>query len=312
MDGERKTCCRGLALGLMGHTRIMPRIIRSPQKKKEHKKKRRILSTVIFLFTVALLGFLVWFPSIPSLQIKNIVIEGNKVLTKEEVKKKVEEELAGKYFHLFPKTNIFFYPKEAIVTFLRQDFPRIANVSDDLDTERILFVSLTEREPFSLWCGKEIPETPTNETCYYLDDQGYVFGKAPSFSGNAYFEFYGKGTLPLNDPIGHNFMPLVSYQQILKIKERLENFQVQPIGIFVADDGSAEFMEKNGYKIRFNTDQDVSSLLSNMQTVFQSSSWKGTIQSGTLEYLDFRFGNKVYYKYKNQVRQPMERTNNQE
>lgn len=277
----------------------MSHIIRSPEKQIQHKKKMRILSVVVFLCIGALVWLVIYIPSLPSLQIKNIVVRGNKVLTEDEIKLKVWDELSGKYLRVFPETNVFLYPQKTVEENLTALFPRIGSVSAELDAERILTVTLTEREPFALWCGREIAEVPADDACSYIDDKGFVFAKAPHFSGNAYFEFYGKGMLPDGDPAGHDFLPLVSYQHILKVKEELESFHIHPTKIFAADDGGAFFSEASGYGIRFNTDQDISLLQSNMQAVFRSSSWGNTAAAASrLEYLDFRFGNKVYYKHK--------------
>lgn len=277
----------------------MPRIIRSTENQKKHQKKMRILSAVFLLCIVGLAWLVVWVPSLTSLQIKNIIVHGNKVLKEDEIKQKVKEGFSGNYLRVFPKTNVFLYPKETVEKNLVSTFPRIANVSAELDTERILTISLTEREPFALWCGREILVKEADKSCFYLDNQGFVFARTPHFSGNMYFEFYGKGILPENESIGHDFLPFSSYQHIFKIKEHLESFKESPMEIVVADDGSAEFTEKGGYKIRFNLDGDISALLSNMQAVFRSNLWGTAASSGGFEYLDFRFGNKVYYKYKN-------------
>jgi hypothetical protein len=32
------------------------------------------------------------------------------------------------------------------------------------------------------------------QTCYYVDDHGYIFSRSPSFTGNVYFVFYGNYT----------------------------------------------------------------------------------------------------------------------
>jgi hypothetical protein len=278
----------------------MSRTLRSPEKQIQHKKKMRMLSVATFLCIGVFAWLVVWIPSLPSLQVKNILVRGNKVLTEDDIKNKVREELSGKYLYAFPLTNVFLYPKKKVEGGLSAAFPRIASVSTDLDTERIITVTLTEREPFALWCGREMAEEETDDACSYLDDQGFIFAKAPHFSGDAYFEFYGKGVLPEGEPNGHLFLPLSSYRHILKVRERLESFGEGPIKILVTNDGSAEFTEKSGYKIRFNIDDDITSLESNMQAVFRSSSWGDTARSGALEYLDFRFGNKVYYKNKSQ------------
>lgn len=258
----------------------------------------RIFSVVVFLCIGGFIWLVVWISSLSSFQIKNIIVRGNKVLTEEDIKKKVEEGLSGKYLRVFPETNIFLYPQKTVKEGLSAAFPRIASLSTDLDAERTLTVTLTEREPFALWCGREIPAEEADKSCAYLDDQGFVFARAPHFSGNTYFEFYGKGVLPDGDPVGHDFLSSVSYQHILKVREKLESFHVHPTKIFVAEDGGVFFTEAGGYGIRFNVDQDMGTLESNMQAIFHSNSWGNIAASGGLLYLDFRFGNKVYYKYK--------------
>ncbi|MBI2120130.1 MAG: FtsQ-type POTRA domain-containing protein [Parcubacteria group bacterium] len=278
----------------------MSRVIRSPEKQIQHKKKRRVVSVLVLLCFAGFVWLAVYVPSLPSLQVKNIIVRGAAVLTEEEVQQRVKEELSGKYLYVFPKTNVFLYPQKPIEESLLAAFPRIASVSANLDTERILTITLTEREPFALWCGREIPFSETDKTCAYIDEKGFVFAKAPNFSGRAYFELYGTGMLPPGDPIGHNFLPVETYQNIVRIKKRLEGFQVKPVTVLAETDGGATFATAGGYKIRFNVDQDISSLESNMQAVFRAGSWGGTAASGALEYLDFRFGNKVYYKFRGQ------------
>ncbi len=74
----------------------MSRIIRSPENQKKHQKKMRILSVAVFLCIGALIWLVVYIPSLPSLQIKNIIVQGNKVLTEDEIKQKVAEGLSEK------------------------------------------------------------------------------------------------------------------------------------------------------------------------------------------------------------------------
>jgi hypothetical protein len=277
----------------------MSRIIRSPEKEKEYKKKCRLHRVVFFLFVVFVFFLIAYVPSRSALQIKDVVVKGNKVLLGKTVEQKAKEELFGKYWYFFPKTNILFYPAKTLSIELKNFFPRIENLSVELNTSRVLTISIKEREPFALWCGREVLEIESGDACFYLDNQGFVFDRAPYFSGNPYFVFYGKGLLPEENPLGHEFLSLESFLFLSRIKESLVGFHTNPINVFVTENNEAFFAISSGLGVRINTEDDISLLETNMQAVFRSGSWAEKVATGNIEYLDFRFGNKVFYKYKN-------------
>src|SRR3989338_4198453 len=92
-------------------------VLNSPRLSELKKQKRKIFLNKFFLFLVGFiiifigLGFL---SRINRLNIANVAVAGNKVVDAEIIKEKVDTDLAGYYFWLFPKTNIFFYPKNKI------------------------------------------------------------------------------------------------------------------------------------------------------------------------------------------------------
>ena len=73
----------------------------------------------------------------------------------EAIKNVVEQQLAGKYFGLFPKTNLLFYPKKNIENELENQFKRLENINLSIKNNKILEVSVDERTPEYLWCGAD-------------------------------------------------------------------------------------------------------------------------------------------------------------
>lgn len=282
--------------------------ILSPKKQKEKKRKLIVRSVLLSACAAAFCLFAVWAYSIPSFQIKKITVSGNTVLAGEDIKSAVQKDISGKYFFLFPRTNIFLYPKEKIRHDLFSDFRRMDSVEVTLEDDNDLHVSISERVPVALWCGRE-KDADAAGSCFYMDKTGYLFDASPTFSGDAYFKFYGKGLLADNDPIGHNFISAELFRQVLELRNMLEKHDKKMAGIFLGDDARAELLAESGCTLIFSTDQPFPALESNMEAIFRSSEWgkkiTGSDKCAELEYVDFRFGNKIYYKQKGLKPEPV-------
>src|SRR3989344_5365605 len=100
-------------------------VLNSPRLLELKRRRRRIfLNKIIisFLTLFALVGLLVYLSRIDKLNINSIEVEGNQIVDTEEIKVVVQKEIAGRYLWLFPKTNIFFYPKNVIRDALQENF----------------------------------------------------------------------------------------------------------------------------------------------------------------------------------------------
>ncbi len=274
--------------------------IPSAKKLKERKRKLIIRWSLSFLCLISVFSLAVWILSEPSLQIKKVEVEGNKVLSVEEVRNIAEKDLSGKYLFLFPKKSSFLCPRNAIRKDILSAFPRVSSLEITLKKNTLL-ISLTERDSAGIWCGAE-KDTETADGCFYMDGTGYLFDRSPSFSGDAYFKLYGKGILKDGKTVGHNFISAELFQKISEIRTMLEKYGKKTSGIYLGDDQLAELTVDSGCKIVWSTDQAFVPLKSNMEAVFKSSEWgkniSGKDKCAELEYIDFRFGNKIYYRQK--------------
>jgi hypothetical protein len=282
--------------------------IPSPKKQKERKRKLIVRSVLLFLGVFLVCFSIVWVFAHPSFQIKKIRIEGNKILSADAVIAVAQRDISGNYFFFFPRTNVLFYPKDAIRSEIVSAFPRANSVAVSLEGD-VLIISLSERDPAAIWCGVEKDATTTENGCYYLDKTGYVFDTSPNFSGDAYFKFYGKGLLANGrSAVGQNFISADLLEKLSDLRHTLQRYNKKTDDLFLGDESRAELTAESGCKIVFSTDQDFSALKANMEAVFKSPGWgkeiSGTDKCADLEYIDFRFGNKIYYKQKGFVPAP--------
>jgi len=284
-------------------------VLNSPRLLELKKKRRKIFLKKVSIYLVVLtiiFAGLAYLSRLPSVNITSIEITGNKVLDSDGLKSVVSDELTGNYFLIFPKTNIFLYSKNSIKKHLLGKFKRLKDVKFSLVDKRILSVSISERAPDYVWCGAQIPEMkPDTEApaCYFLDDSGYIFDEAPYFSGDVYFKFYGSVYLEGDTPIGSYFAPGI-FSKFLTLKEELDNMTLRPVALLVEEDGVIKFLlsglNNTMPEIILKTDLDFESALGNLQSALDTDPLKSEFKNkySSLEYIDLRFGNRVYYRFK--------------
>ncbi len=268
------------------------------------KRKNKIFKIKLFIFFILFILFIIGLSFLSKwqkLNIETIQIEGNKVLDKEDLEILVKNELNKKYIWLFPKSNIIILPKNKIKKDLLNQFGRIETINFNLNNFNTLEIKITEREALYTWCGEVLPEITLpkeQENCKFVDLNGFVFDKAPFFSGNVYFRFYG--TLENSIYKENNFIQYVDFIEKIKI------LGLVPVALFEKEDGETEIYLslnvplKDAPKIIFNNKEDYDILFENLKIGVDTSPLKNNLKDNyiNLSYIDLRFNNKVFYKFK--------------
>lgn len=267
------------------------------------KKARRVFSysalVLAILFAVTNI-----ITHLDKLYIKHIYISGNVKVEDGQIFGVVANSLRGYYYGIYPKSNILIYPKKVVGDSIMRNIPWIASVAVSGGVNSVI-VNVIEREPKYLWCDS-IDKPIIDRICYYLDKDGFAFGRAPGFSGHIYPEFYGgdkKGGY-----IRKFVLPVEKLNTVLKIKDGGEkaladnNINLGKIyGFYIHNNGDYDLLlsdGKNEYKINFSLNTDV---LKKLNTVLSSPFFIKELRDGNkrLEYIDLRFGKKVFYKFDN-------------
>jgi cell division septal protein FtsQ len=282
-------------------------VLNSPHLSKLKKHRRRVVLEKILISLLGLLAVFfsaVYLSRLNSLNINDIEISGNKVVSTEMIKTIIEQQLAGKYLGLFPKTNLLFYPKNKIENALQNQLQRLKNIDLKIQNNKILQVSVTERIPTYLWCGADLPTNAAAENCYFMDTDGYIFDTAPYFSGEVYFKFYGGANINAVSPLGSYFSEQ-NFQQLISFKNILLSLNLTPVALDDTNDGNMTMLLSRGIslaadpKILFKADADFENVAENLQTALTTEPLQSEFKNkyASLEYIDLRFGNKVYYKF---------------
>lgn len=278
----------------------MRNVLNSPRLLEFKKKKQRIFLNKILFILASLFVIIVglsFLSRIAKLNISGVEITGNKVVDGEMIKEVVDTDLGGYYLWFFPKTNIFFYPKNKIKDNLTDKFKRLKDISFKITEARTLEISLIEREALYTWCGAEPSLQDSeraeegSEKCYFLDETGYIFDEAPYFSGEVYFKFYG--------PTDGNFEKLILF------KKALENMGLKTVALHTLENGDIKLFLSGKTlatkpEIIFKADSDLEIIAENLETALTTEPLQSNFKNkyASLLYIDLRYGNKVFYKFK--------------
>jgi len=270
--------------------------IRSPEfhKKKERERWQKIIAFVVFL--IIFIATPIYLFRMNQFQISNIELKGNNVTRYEDVASQVAETLDGNYLYIFPKSNALIYPKNQIERNLLKNIPRISEVKVSLSNSKSLTIELKEREPAGLYCADlKIKK----DDCYFIDENGFIFSRAPSFSGDVYFIYTTDPAI--EDPLGKNYLTKEEFQKLPPLISSLKEIQI-PIHSLTTSTNEYYLELQSGGKIIIGKKDNLKEVASNLESFLNDQTiTKAPGFLDNVSYIDMRFGNKVFYKLKSDI-----------
>ncbi len=229
-----------------------------------------------------------------SIQIRKVNIEGTNIINKEEVQNIVDESLSGNYLWLIPKSNTFLYSVKKLNKILVDKFPGISSLDVGRENLQKIYIKIVERKPQTLWCrggeGENVPD------CYFVDSTGVVFASAPFFSGNVYFIY--RGGLNKEDPLGAQIFSREDFLAFEDFIKQINNkFKISIVGVELKDQEDFDLLLSSGTRIMLNKNTPYNDMYDNLDAILKDTQFSSSTLP-TLDYIDMRFGNKVYYKAK--------------
>lgn len=259
------------------------------------EKRRRILKRAGAIFvvgTVIILTGLIFFLRMERFLIRDIYVVGTQIIEESSVHNLVNESLTGSYVWVVPKANTFIYSISSLEKKLIEAYPGILSLDVHRDGFQKVSIKIVERKPHALWCKNVAAEEV--QDCYFVDDTGLIFAKAPYFSGSVYFVY--KGKLDNETPIGAHILASEKFTDFEKfISLVIKNLNVEVTGVSFKEAGDFDLLLPSGAYVMLNQNLSYDDIYNNFGSLIKSEQF-ATTSLDTLEYIDMRFGNKIYFK----------------
>lgn len=268
------------------------------------RRRRAAVSRAVFaLVSLATLwGFLFWFSSLGAFTVRNLEIKGVVSVSPSDLAKAAQKFLAGRYFFTVSRANIFFYPKSAIEADILRTFPRIERVAVGFENFHTIGLEVAERGVSALWCqGEALALTLAasgGERCYLLDDNGLIFApfSAAATTSPAFIRFYS--AVYKENPVGQTYGSAEDFRALSVFAKNLASLSFTASLFRERPDGDFEAKLLTGQRLIFSRAADFASVLNNFHTIVSDPGFSGTGGLAKVDYIDLRYGNKVFYKFK--------------
>lgn len=270
------------------------------------KPKRKVPQIFwLVLLLVLLSAGTVFALRLDRLQLGEVVIEGAKSEDQTRLKQVVEGELSGSYLYVIPRRNIFLYSENRITTALEAAAPRLEAISLEQAELRELVVRVVERAPVAIAC------TENTDGCFFVDHLGLLFARAPHVSGSLFLNIV---LPPERLKVGERVMDVERFKNFLDLRGYLDSalsempydYHVERL-LETTVEGETRLAFEVGptneeafpWKIFVPQQFDLEELPGRISPVFKElASDARKADAKSLEYVDFRFGNRVFYKYR--------------
>lgn len=263
----------------------LPLSLRPRERLAARRRRKRILGALVFVvFMGAGIAGAGWLSYHERFTLNSVEVRGVAALSPLALEGAFERLLSDNAFHLFSKRNIFLYPRQNVERALLSEFPRLKHVS--LSRESLLaqavVIDVKEREARYRWC---------NETCFLMDPDGYIFAEDGEYGG---YVFRG-GLVADLSPIGQWFLR-GRLEKVLELFAQLDSLGFKALGATVENETDLQVPLERGFYLRVAFAQEASDVAKNLELVLSSEALREKVSE--LEYVDLRFGDKVYYQMK--------------
>lgn len=272
----------------------MARIVLAESKLKARRRRRRVIAVWCFAAGVLVLAALLVLASrLPFIRINVVEVVGTQAVDKTAVEQRTWQTITGSYFYLFSKQSALLYPKQGLIRRLMSEIPTVETVTVATQNRNTLVVSIVERQPAALWCGESVA---TSSPCFFVDQNGFAYALAPNYSGDAYQKYYG--ALSATSTTAGQFVPKDTFRSLTALVGALQKqipLALETISVEKNNDLRIVFV--GGFKLLVTLGTDNAATLERLSLALTAPVFD-THALRAFEYLDIRFGDKIYYKLK--------------
>lgn len=257
-----------------------------PRQRKKPVSKGKKYFFLIFFIIFFVIGGGVWLLRFPALQISLIRFSGLRVLREAQVRQVVSDFLSGAYAAVIPRSAFLFVDTEAISDVLLNTFPRIQSIEIQKEFPDTLVLAVRERTFWGIFCGR-------GNLCAYIDEEGVAYEEAPYAVGSIIRKVKsdGESVVPGERAVSPELM-----ERLIVLDTRAESVLGSAIIEYRLPEqapGEIHVTTADGFQIYFNREDDFENVFRVLKTALEEEIGDRRYE---IEYIDARFGNKVFYK----------------
>jgi hypothetical protein len=252
--------------------------------------KRMLIGQILIglmLFSVfGLLAAGLWYGTrIEHLTITAVTARGGETINHDQVSRVVAETLEGTYLGLIPRRFAWTYPEAEVYEAVRT-IPRLKDPVITRESGSELKVMFDEYLPYALWCAER-----TEGNCVLIDEFGYAFAPAPKLEGGAFVRYRTLGTEPA---VGMTMIPgdqLATIAAFIALVQSAGTFEIAAVETDSV--GDVFYLVAGGGEFKATLADDAAVVFDNLQTILSAPEFTD-IAPGNFQYIDLRFGSKVF------------------
>jgi hypothetical protein len=240
---------------------------------------------VLVISVVALILTGVWFGArMDSLTLTKTEVFGGQTISHELVSDLALQQLEGEYAGFIPRSFAWLYPRQDIIDVVSM-VNRIHSVGVDTTDWNTVHITFEEYLPEALWC-----KTLLALECVFVDDSGFAYSTSPDLTGGSMLRFIHTSKDP---KIGELLTSPEDFVLLKQLADLLvENgWFVSHIEIDKVRDAFLHIVD--GGELKVTLTQPPQDTVDNLNVVLTSDEFK-ELEPGNFQYIDLRFGNKVF------------------
>lgn len=265
------------------------RIVYSPRGR---RKKRKFSGRFVFPFLCLVacglvIAGMVYLLRLPRWQVSNVSIQGLERLSPDTIRTQIEKYIQGSSLLVLPRSSYFLLSKEKVEENLLAEFPRLASVVVTKEFPSKMTVEAHERGFWAIYC------ISGDSHCGFIDKTGYVYEGAPESTSLLIRRVErDRGTITIpSQALEASFV-----ERLDLFAEKLKAEVGEEATLFLISEGlDDEFRirTRSGYYLYLKRDDEPENVMKILKTFLEKEIG---YKRDSLEYIDLRFGNKVFYK----------------
>lgn len=267
------------------------RSIHSRAYTRKNKKKTKLYVVIAVCILIVCIGISWWVTNRSPLVLTGVDVVGTERTSREDVRM-IADRIRMSNILLWSRNNFLLVPRSDIESTLRSELAWVTRAHVEVKGVSRLYVVIEEHVPAYMYCDQE-----NTEQCFFVDAEGLIFAQGLK-SRQKLVTFYGNKE---GDSVGTFVTLRQNFEKIVSFIQGLSDNALSVEKVVLEDQGETHIVLENGTYIIIDIRENTEDMLGNFLLLLTEETVRNETREAFLsqtEYIDVRYGNKVFYKAK--------------